>query len=76
MSIRHHQNMCQLPVLPWQKKIPSMYRSKELIISVLSDETLSGDILPFQTIYTGKTSHSLPTPEFPEGFLLGFNESH
>ena len=27
-------------------------------------------------IYTGKTSHSLPTAEFPEGFLLGFNKSH
>ena len=39
-------------------------------------ETLSGDMLPFQMIYTGKTSRSLPTVEFPEGFLLGFNKSH
>ena len=27
-------------------------------------------------IYTGKISRSLPTVEFPEDFLLGFNKSH
>ena len=45
-------------------------------ITLTLAETLSGDMLPFQMIDTGKTSRSLPTAEFPEGFLLGFNKSH
>ena len=45
-------------------------------ITLKSAETLSGDMLPFQMIYTGKTSCSLPTGKFPEGFSLGFNKSH
>ena len=45
-------------------------------ITITLVENLSEDMLPFQMIYTGKTSHSLPTAEFPEGFLLGFNKSH
>ena len=45
-------------------------------ITLTLAETLSGDMLPFQMIYTDKTSRSLPTAEFPEGFLLGFNKSH
>ena len=58
MSIRHHQNMRQLLVSPWPKKIPSMCRSKELMVSVLTlVETLSGDMLPFQMIYTDKAIH-------------------
>ena len=45
-------------------------------ITLILAETLSEDILPIQMIYTGKTSRSLPTTGFPEGFLLGFNKSH
>ena len=45
-------------------------------ITLTLAETLSGDMFPFQMIDTGKTSRSLPTAEFPEGFLLGFNKSH
>ena len=32
--------------------------------------------MPFQLIYTGKTSRSLPHVEFSEGFLLSYNEKH
>ena len=32
-------------------------------------------MLPFQMIYTSKTSCSLPTTKFPEGLLLGFKKS-
>ena len=32
-------------------------------------------MLHFQMLYTGKTSRSLPTAEFPEGLLV-FNKSH
>ena len=39
-------------------------------------ETLSGDILPFQVIYQGKTARCLPKCKYPDGFVLSFNESH
>ena len=45
-------------------------------ITLTLAETLSGDMLPFQIIYAAKTSHSLPTVEFSEGFLLGSNKLH
>ena len=80
MSIRHHQNMCQLPVSPWQKKnskhVPKEGADDKHAITLTSAETLRGDMLPFQMIYTGKTNHSLSTAEFPGGFLLGFTKSH
>ena len=33
-------------------------------------------MLPFQMIYIGKTSCSLPAAKFPESFLLGFKKLH
>ena len=45
-------------------------------ITVTFAETLSGQILPFQLIYAGKTSRSLPNVEFPAGFSLSYNEKH
>ena len=45
-------------------------------ITVTLTETLSGQILPFQLIYTGKTSRSLPHVKFPAGFCLSYNEKH
>ena len=45
-------------------------------ITVTLAETLSGQILPFQLIYTGKTSRSLPHVKFPAGFCLSYNEKH
>ena len=45
-------------------------------ITLTLAKTLSGDMLPFQMIYTGKTSCSLPAVKFPESFLLGFNKLH
>ena len=45
-------------------------------ITVTLAETLSGQILPFQRIYTGKTSRSLPHVKFPAGFCLSYNEKH
>ena len=43
-------------------------------ITLTLAETLSGDMLPFQMIYTDKTSRSLATVKFPESFLLRFNK--
>ena len=37
-------------------------------------ETLSGQILPFQLIYDGKTSRSLPHVKFLAGTCLSYNE--
>ena len=48
---------------------------KRAITATLS-ETLSGQILPFQLIYTGKTKRSLPDAQFPKGFSLSYNPSH
>ena len=39
-------------------------------------ETLSGEILPFQLIYKGKTKRSVPSSKFPAGFLLSANPRH
>ena len=38
--------------------------------------TLDGRILPFQVIYGGKTTRSLPSVSFPESFSLRVNEKH
>ena len=48
---------------------------KRMITATLS-QTLSGLMLPFQLIYTGKTKRSLPTAKFPSGFCLSFNPTH
>ena len=45
-------------------------------ITVTLCESLDGNILPFQLIYTGKTPRSLPNIEFPPGFCLAYNEKH
>ena len=75
MSTRQHQDMCQFLVSPWQKKNPSMCQKQrgddKCAITLTLVKTLSGDVT-----YTSKTSRSLPTTEFPEGFLLRFKKSH
>ena len=45
-------------------------------VTATLSETLNGDILPFQIIYKGKTSRSLPSVKFPKGFCLSYNKSH
>ena len=45
-------------------------------ITVTLAETLSGQILPFQLIYPGKASRSLPHVKFPAVFCLSYNEKH
>ena len=39
-------------------------------------ETLDGQILLFQLIYTWKTKRSLPSVKFPRGFCLSYNSKH
>ena len=45
-------------------------------ITVTLSETITGKILLFQLIYTGKTARSLPSVEFPNGFCLSYNPKH
>ena len=45
-------------------------------ITVTLSETITGKVLPFQLIYTGKTARSLPSVEFPNGFCLSYNLKH
>ena len=56
--------------------VPKQGADDKRAITLTLAKTLSEDMLPFHMIYTGKTSSSLPTAEFSEGFLLGFNKSH
>ena len=57
------------------KHVPKQEVDKCAITLTLA-KTLSGDMLPFQMIYIGKTSCSLPAAKFPESFLLGFKKLH
>ena len=56
--------------------VPKQGADDKRVITLTLAETLSGDMLPFQMIYTHKTSRSLPTAKFPEGFLRGFYKLH
>ena len=58
------------------KHVPKQEVDDKCAITLKLAKTLSGDMLPFQMIYTGKTSCSLPAAKFPESFLLGFKKLH
>ena len=45
-------------------------------ITVTLGESLSGEILPMQLIYKGKTNSLLPSVKFPAGFALTYKEKH
>ena len=45
-------------------------------VTVSFSETITGKILPFELIYTGKSALSLPSVEFPNGFCLSYNPKH
>ena len=38
--------------------------------------SLSGDVLPLQLIYQGKTPACLPKVSFPEGWLISYRPNH
>ena len=59
-----------------EKHVAKKGATDKRCVTVTLSETLKGDILPFQIIYKGKTSRSLPSVQFPEGFCLSFNETH
>ena len=72
MLTTHRLSSYQRITSQWQRKGSNDKHG----ITVTLAETLSGQILPFQLIYTGKTSCSLPRVKFPAGFCLSYNEKH
>ena len=58
------------------KHVSRKGRNDKRGITVTLSETITGKILLFQLIYTGKTAHSLPSVEFPNGFCLSHNPKH
>ena len=55
------------------KHVSRKGRNDKCGMTVTLSETISGKILPFQLIYTGKTARSLPSVEFPNRFCLSYN---
>ena len=45
-------------------------------MTVTLAEMLSQQMLPFQLVYTGRTSRSPPNVKFPAEFFLNYNEKH
>ena len=50
-------------------------QDKRQIMAVLCG-TLSGEFLPLQLIYTGKTAACLPKVQFPDDWLLSYTHNH
>ena len=59
-----------------EKHISRAGATDKRAITITLCETLDGQILPFQLIYTGKTQRSLPSVKFPCGFFLSYNPKH
>jgi len=73
------------PIVPGRKYTMTLKESKNVTITGAADKrnitatfavTLSGDFLPVQLIYGGKTEQSLPRFQFPDSFCLSVNEKH
>ena len=59
------------------KKVPIHELNVKAAITGTIAVNATGNVLPFQLIYTGKTERSLPkNVKFPDGFDLCFNEKH
>ena len=58
------------------KDVPISGSADKRSITATFAETLDGSFLPFQLIYKGKTTQSLPKIDFPDGFSLSVNEKH
>ena len=59
-----------------EKHISRAGATDKRAITVTLCETLDGQILLFQLIYTGKTKRSLPSVKFSRGFCLSYNPKH
>ena len=73
------------PTVPGRKQTMALKGSKNVTITGAADKRtittifaviLSGELLPVQLIYGGKTEQSLPRYKFPDSFCLSVNEKH
>ena len=80
-------NLDQTPssIVPGRKQTMALKGSSAVTIVGANDKrnitatfavTLSGEFLPMQLIYGGKTDQSLPRFKFPDSFSLSVNEKH
>ena len=58
------------------KRVAKAGSDDKRAITLTLTVTMSGKVLPYQIIYGGKTSRSLPKVKFPDGFSLSANEKH
>jgi len=71
-----------VPISPWTldkegaKRVAIVGKEDKRQITAVLGCSMSGDILPFQLIYEGKTSRCLPNYVFPEGFDITCNVTH
>ena len=60
-----------------ESRVPISHCDDKRAITATIVITLTGDILPYQLIYTGTTARCLPKQNLlPKGFLLSFNKTH
>ena len=62
--------------LKGSKNVTIVGATDKRIITTTFAITLSGDFLPIQLIYGGKTEQSLPRFKFPDSFSLSVNKKH
>ena len=59
------------------KRVAIANSSDKRAITITLGISLSGDMLPYQLIYSGKTTRCLPDRSlFPDAFLLSYNPNH
>ena len=58
------------------KRVAIVGKDDKRQITAVIGCSMSGDVLPFQLIYEGKTSRCLPSYNFPRGFDITCNPTH
>ena len=58
------------------KSVPIAGSTDKRMITALFSITITGEFLPIQLIYGGKTKKSIPADSFPSNFVISANEKH
>ena len=58
------------------KSVPIAGSTDKRMITATFSITLTGEFLPIQLIYDGKTNKSIPAVSFPSEFVISANEKH
>ena len=59
-----------------KKRVEIIGKDDKCQITAVFDATLSGDFLPVQLVYQGKSTKCLPSFEFPPEWDINFSENH